>query len=681
MKVRLVKQILKMTGRISGISKRHFRRLVRREVQNMSSSKFADKSRPQSINENEEAQSYSHFADNSMPENPSDNQNNSENAEVPIFQNVNNPDMTPDFVKNSDKNYNYLDDLRDWCVRHRITRDASDELLRILQKTGLYVPSSTKTLLEFESNRISPVSIRPGEYLHFGLKNSLSFLNLTLPENCNSLEIDVGIDGLPLFKSSGKMLWPILGAIANSNHIRPFLIGAYVGVKKPDMVNEYLAEFVNEIKELNVEGLLINERKITPKIRCFICDTPARAYVTGTVGHTSADGCSKCKQKARRINKRLSFECSVATSRTDDDFKNRACKPYHNQFFQEHAHILEDINIKMQSQFPLDTMHLIDLGVAKKMLSSIWHGRHNGSKLTAEQKQQFDTKLIEIAPYIPKEFGRKPRTMRELCRWKAIEFRQFFLYYGIVLLKNVLDEDMYAHFLLLHSAYRLLSCPRNCQKNLSCTQELLEVFVHNFKHIYGEDKISYNIHSLLHITECVRMYGTVDNFSAYRFENFLQALKKDVRQPTRILQQLHNRNLERNKMKSQPKKVGLGKLLPQKYQKTASPLYMNYYCNMFYLSSKQPDNHCYLTGNIPLKIVSFFTDSNGQDHIFAYKFSQIEPFFVEPLDSRKALGIIFAKGLCENEQVFKVADIACKLVCLPFESGFILIPIQHHLSS
>lgn len=676
-----------MTTRISGVSKRHFRRLVQKEVQKMSSSKFADKPRPQSINyqesnkSNEEVQSCSHFASDSfVPENANDHRDNQDNTEAQIFENVNNPEANVDFGQMSDVKCNDLiDDLRDWCVRHRITRNASDELFRILQKTGLNVPSSTKTLLEFESNRISPVSIRPGEYSHFGLKNSLNSLNLGLPENCNTLEIDVGIDGIPLFKSSGMALWPILGAISNVNHISPFLIGAYVGAKKPDMVNEYLAEFVNEIRQLNIEGLLINGKNVTLKIRCFICDAPARAYITGTVGHTSTDGCSKCIQKAKRINRRLTYECSVASSRTDDDFKNRVFKQYHNQYFQQHAHILEDINVKMQSQFPLDTMHLIDLGVGKKILSFVWNGKHNGVKITAEQKQEFDAKLIAIASYIPKEFGRKPRTMRELCRWKAIEFRQFILYYGIMILKNFLDDDMYVHFLLLHSAYRLLSCPRNCQKYLHCSQELLEVFVHNFKHIYGEDKISYNVHSLLHVPECVRIYGNVNNFSAYKFENFMQILKKDVRQPTRILQQLHNRNLERTKMKDKSKKIGLGKLLPQKYQTTASPLYMNYHCNMFYLSSKQPDNHCYVTGNVPLKITSFFADNNGQDHIIGHKFSQIEAFFMEPLDSKKALGIIFVKGLCEDEQVFKVADITCKLLCLPFESGFILIPIQHHL--
>lgn len=125
-----------MTTRISGVSKRHFRRLVQKEVQKMSSSKFADKPRPQSINyqesnkSNEEVQSCSHFASDSfVPENANDHRDNQDNTEAQIFENVNNPEANVDFGQMSDVKCNDLiDDLRDWCVRHRITRNASDSV-------------------------------------------------------------------------------------------------------------------------------------------------------------------------------------------------------------------------------------------------------------------------------------------------------------------------------------------------------------------------------------------------------------------------------------------------------------------------------------------------------------------------------------------------------------------------
>ena len=147
----------------------------------------------------------------------------------------------------------------------------------------------------------------------------------------------------------------------------------------------------------------------------------------------------------------------------------------------------------MISQFPLDVMYLIDLGVTKKILLSIWNNNNRKTKLSNIQKQNLDIKLISLKAFIPKEFCRKPRSFDELCRWKAPEIRQIILYTGIVIFKDIIHNDLYEHILLLHGAYRLVSCPKNCQKNLDCVQDMLNTFVNNFSFLYGNDKISYNV--------------------------------------------------------------------------------------------------------------------------------------------------------------------------------------------
>lgn len=37
--------------------------------------------------------------------------------------------------------------------------------------------------------------------------------------------------------------------------------------------------------------------KVTPSLSCFICDTPARAFVEQVKSHTGYYGCDKCSQK------------------------------------------------------------------------------------------------------------------------------------------------------------------------------------------------------------------------------------------------------------------------------------------------------------------------------------------------------------------------------------------------
>lgn len=47
------------------------------------------------------------------------------------------------------------------------------------------------------------------------------------------------------------------------------------------ILNEYFAQFVDELKILLKTGIAINNFNIKIQIKAFICDTPARSYVKG----------------------------------------------------------------------------------------------------------------------------------------------------------------------------------------------------------------------------------------------------------------------------------------------------------------------------------------------------------------------------------------------------------------
>ena len=65
--------------------------------------------------------------------------------------------------------------------------------------------------------------------------------------------------------------------------------------------------------------------------------------------------------------------------------------------------------------------------------------------------------LLDLRCYLPREFLRKGRSLREVERWKATEFRQFLLYTGPVVLKTYLSNAMYEHFKLLFVSIFILS--------------------------------------------------------------------------------------------------------------------------------------------------------------------------------------------------------------------------------
>lgn len=50
---------------------------------------------------------------------------------------------------------------------------------------------------------------------------------------------------------------------------------------KPKDVNKFLNPFVNDLNNVLQEGLNVKEKHITIKLRCFICDTPARSMLRG----------------------------------------------------------------------------------------------------------------------------------------------------------------------------------------------------------------------------------------------------------------------------------------------------------------------------------------------------------------------------------------------------------------
>lgn len=64
-------------------------------------------------------------------------------------------------------------------------------------------------------------------------------------------------------------------------HIRPFTVAVWSGEGKP-LINEFLRQFVDELQSILSVGVAVNGHLLTIKIKCFICDTPARSYLKGT---------------------------------------------------------------------------------------------------------------------------------------------------------------------------------------------------------------------------------------------------------------------------------------------------------------------------------------------------------------------------------------------------------------
>lgn len=82
------------------------------------------------------------------------------------------------------------------------------------------------------------------------------------------------------------------------------------------------------------------------------------------------------------------------------------------------------------------------------------------------------------------------------------------------------------------------------EKKLNAAQTLLSSFVKDFKTFYKRN-LAYNVHGLLHLVDDARLYGRVDTFSAYQYENSIRKLQLLVRSNSQIFSQIKNRLDER----------------------------------------------------------------------------------------------------------------------------------------
>lgn len=86
--------------------------------------------------------------------------------------------------------------------------------------------------------------------------------------------------------------------------------------------------------------------------------------------------------------------------------------------------------------------------------------------------------------------------------------------------------------------------PQICVTFNDYANSLLMYFVSNYENIYGEEYLSYNVHNLIHLVNDVHRFGSLDNFSCFKYENYMQKIKNKLRRSGKSLKELANRVFE-----------------------------------------------------------------------------------------------------------------------------------------
>lgn len=438
--------------------------------------------------------------------------------------------------------------LAEWATTNSITHVALGKLLGLLGEwmPNENFPKDARTLLQ-TPRKISTVSKCGGDYFYFGIRGYLEetlasgIVEFTHSMNKfknwpNLLTLKIGIDGVPLSKSSNLQFWPILVSVDQARHKKVHVICLYYGKQKPDNIHAFLEDFVGEMKSLEENGI-IKDIRYDVRIRCVVADAPARSFLKCIKNHNAYYGCERCSRKGKWKQRVIYPIREDGELYSDDSFESQTYEKHHND-----TSPLVALDLGMITQIPLDYMHLCCLGVMKKLVLTWVEGIGHFRK---REIQEVSMICLELGKQLPKQFSRKSRGICEVRHWKATEFRSFMLYVGPVALSGHLKKQKYKHFLLFHTAM-VIMCSDICNSNewLEYASKLLKQFVCEVPEVYQKEFLSYNMHSIQHLHLDVMQHGQLDRFSAFEFENFLFKLKSMIRTNKHHLKQVIHRVVE-----------------------------------------------------------------------------------------------------------------------------------------
>ena len=539
--------------------------------------------------------------------------------------------------------------LAAWAVKHKITRDCLNDLMFILSNEGYELPKDARTLLRTQV-KFDISQICGGEFIYFGIEQGVQNIILHTQFVLESeIKLLFNIDGLPLFKSSSTQLWPILCSFGECT---PFVVALYCGDNKPNDLEVFLDRFVTELNSLTTNGVEIQGNRVIISIKAFVCDSPARAFVKNIKGHTAYFACERCDVKGEYVENRIIYSGSQKGSlRNDEGFDRLEYKPSH----QNGASPLSNTDILMVSHFSLDYMHLVCLGVVKRILHFLIKGPKR-CRLSHAQKTRISEKMVSFRENVPSEFARKPRSLQYIERWKATEFRQFILYTGMVALEGIVSKQVYVNFLSLSIAISIMletdSEKRTAQMQLA--RRMTNNFISSSKDAYSDIFNVYNVHCLSHLAEDVEFFGcSLNNVSAFPFENFLQKIKGFVKKGQSPLTQIARRVKE---------------------------------IEMWGFESSNQSKHVFKCSTH--KRDSGFFDRNGNlvmlrkevpDGFEAEIINKrsLTSFFTQPCDS-KTIDIYLCNTNKSSYGFVRRINLTRKVVCLSHRKGTVIIPLRHN---
>ncbi|EFX78062.1 hypothetical protein DAPPUDRAFT_320792 [Daphnia pulex] len=342
------------------------------------------------------------------------------------------------------------------------------------------------------------------------------------------------MDGVQVFKSSNYAIWPLFCTINELPfHLKAFFMtlnALWFGMEKPNP-NAFCKPFVDETIQLFRTGFkwLDKSNNVVRVSRVLfpiaIADAPARAMLLNFMQFNGSYGCHYCEHPGISVIKGdghvrvFPITFPIPPLRDSKTTLLHAVAAINSG--EKHIYGVKEFSIlSLIPEFDLingtipDIMHGVFLGIVKHFLT-IW--LDSTGKPYSFMAKHLDEALRDIK--LPDEILRMYRSEKYGKSWKASELRNFLLFFSPVILKSLLPNVFYRHWLYLVNCCRLLQKKSMTQEDLQHARILALAFLGQIPDLYGVEHVSYNVHLLNHIVEGVDNWGAPWAYSAFLYED------------------------------------------------------------------------------------------------------------------------------------------------------------------
>lgn len=371
----------------------------------------------------------------------------------------------------------------------------------------------------------------------------------------------------------------------------------------------------------------------------------------------------RCTIKGVWFGNRMTYPPQEASLRTDES----VCEQIHKEYHKGVSPLITKLQLKPVTQFPLESFHLLYLGIMKRIISRLYCAKASKYKLPTDIVLKIDNLSNFLKSFFPSDFARRPRRLSDWKYYKGTEFRRLLLYDGFLIFK-FMHREVYENFLLFACAVRILADPVLIKDYAADADKLLRLFVEHSSKIYEQTFIVYNVHHLIHIVKDCQLHGHLEEFSAFKFESFLGQMKNFLHAPGKTLSQIVCRVIEKAAISSFNLSYARNELSFEQPHHRGPTLncqgeqYKKVRTSDKKFSLKSADAYCLTKANEVIKIENII--KGEETYLIGRKFKEKSDLFSYPFPS-SCINIYIVNNLGSLHR-WCLNDIKKKVVLLPF---------------